>query len=183
MTDDAALVRPSLAELFLGFFGISVIGFGGVLPWARWMMVERRRWLEPREFAEMLSLCQFLPGGNIVNLAIIVGHRMHGLIGAVVAFLALMAGPFVIVLVLGAVYARYADLPEFKGALAAIGAAAAGLVVSMAVKMAASLREEPFAILPAAAAFVSVGIFRISLIATVAILAPLTIAYAWRRVR
>ncbi len=57
--------NPSVAELFAGFFYVGVCGFGGVLPWARQMIVEQRKWLTPAEFAEMLGLCQFLPGGGI----------------------------------------------------------------------------------------------------------------------
>ena len=59
----------SLAALFAGFFRIGMIGFGGVLPWARRMLVEQRKWLTAQEFTDLLALCQFLPGPNVVNLA------------------------------------------------------------------------------------------------------------------
>ncbi|MBE1043623.1 chromate transporter, partial [Escherichia coli] len=36
---------PGNAELFVGFLWLGLIGFGGVLPLARSMLVERRRWL------------------------------------------------------------------------------------------------------------------------------------------
>lgn len=68
---------PSLLALFLGFLSVGMYGFGGVLPWARRMVVEQRRWLTAAEFADLLGLCQFLPGGNIMNLTVAVGARFR----------------------------------------------------------------------------------------------------------
>src|SRR5215472_15562241 len=59
--------RPTIAELFAVFAAISLSGFGGVLAWARRMMVERRRWFTAEQFNEAFALCAFLPGGNMVN--------------------------------------------------------------------------------------------------------------------
>jgi chromate transporter len=75
----AAAPAPSIAELFLAFAAISLSGFGGVLAWARRIMVERRRWFTAEEFNEAFALCTFLPGGNMVNFAVIFGSRMRGL--------------------------------------------------------------------------------------------------------
>ena len=72
-------------------------GFGGVLPWARRMLVEKRGWLAPEEFNEVISLCQFLPGPNIVNVAVCIGSRFHGARGAFVAFMGLVLAPFALV--------------------------------------------------------------------------------------
>ena len=86
---------PTTAALFLGFLSIGIIGFGGVLPWARRMMVEQRRWLTPAEFTDLLGLCQFLPGPNIVNLAVALGSRFRGLPGAI-GYAASKAGTMVL---------------------------------------------------------------------------------------
>jgi hypothetical protein len=77
---------PTLPRLFLGFLSVGMYGFGGVLPWARRMIVEQKRWLTAAEFTDMLGLCQFLPGGNIMNVTIALGARFHGVPGAVTAF-------------------------------------------------------------------------------------------------
>lgn len=53
---------PSNGQLFSGFLMLGLIGFGGVLPLARSMLVEQRRWLTAEQFTELLGLCQFLPG-------------------------------------------------------------------------------------------------------------------------
>jgi len=64
---------PSLSELFLAFFAVSLSGFGGTLPWAYRMVVEKRRWMTAAEFSEVFSLCQFLPGANVVNFSVVFG--------------------------------------------------------------------------------------------------------------
>ncbi len=80
--ETVAQPKPSLLDLFLAFAGVAVMGFGGVLPWARRMLVEERRWLTGEEFTEVLALGQFLPGGNIINVAVVVGGRFRGPLGA-----------------------------------------------------------------------------------------------------
>src|ERR1700755_2212425 len=87
---------PTVAELFTGFFWAGVSGFGGVLPFARRMIVDKRRWLTAEEFTDMWSLCQFLPGPNIVNMSIALGLRYRGLSGALAGALGLLGAPFFI---------------------------------------------------------------------------------------
>ena len=183
--DPTAPKTPELSELFLGFLGISLSGFGGVLPWARRFLVEQRRWLGEREFAEALALCQFLPGPNIVNLSIIVGSRFRGIAGALAAFTGLVGVPLVITIALGALYARYAELATLRGTLAGLAAGAAGLILAMAAKMAMPLiREGQVApLLFAAAGFVAVGLLRLPLYWVVLVLAPLSILYCYWRPR
>jgi len=189
MSDSAASSRsanpPELSELFLGFLAISLSGFGGVLPWARRMLVERRQWLNEREFAEVLALCQFLPGPNIVNMAVIVGSRFRGVAGALSAFVGLVGVPLVIMMVCGALYARYGELETLRGALAGLAAGAAGLLVAMAAKMALPLIREGQAapLLFAVAGFIAVGLLRLPLYWVVLMLAPLSIAWCWWRPR
>ena len=58
--------QASLAALFSGFLKVSLCQFGGGLVWARRIVVDRRRWMNNQEFAETLTLCQLMPGPNIV---------------------------------------------------------------------------------------------------------------------
>src|ERR1700730_14171780 len=111
---------PTLSELFLGFLAIALTGFGGVLPWARIVLVEKRRWLSGEQFADDLSLAQFLPGPNIVNLSILIGSRFHGLAGAIVCALGLIGAPVAMMIVCGALYSRYSDVAWLRGSLAGL---------------------------------------------------------------
>jgi len=53
------------------------------------------------EFTDVLGLCQFLPGGNIINVSIAIGARFAGAPGSVAAFAGLMAAPMAVVIGLG----------------------------------------------------------------------------------
>jgi len=173
---------PGTAELFLRFTQVAVSGFGGVGPWAQRMLVEERRWLSAEEFTDLMSLCQFLPGPNIVNIAVCVGARFHGARGALAAFAGLMIAPFAIVLGLGVLYTQYGDLPAVSSAFRGISAAAAGFIVAMGLKMAASRRLRSAMALFAVVTFVSIALVRVPLGLLLIVVAPLSVAAAfWRR--
>ena len=136
--------RPDLRALFLGFSSVGLFGFGGVLPFARRMLVEERCWLSAEEFNVLLGLCQFLPGPNVINLAVVVGKRHQGVAGAVVAPLGLLAGPFVVAMLLALLYDRYGSLPLVQAMLRGIAAAGCGLLFAMAWRMGVTIRDKPF---------------------------------------
>lgn len=178
--DEAA--APSLGALFVGFFCVAALAFGGVLPWARHVMVDKRRWLTPDEFTDTLALCQLLPGPNIVNMGVAVGARFHGPAGSLVALVGLMGLPVAVVLTLATLYARFATLPQVTGALAGMAAAAAGLVIAMALKLAEPmLRRAPLASAPIVALmFAAIAVLRLPLWPVILVVAPLSVALAWR---
>lgn len=189
MTDSAVPVAspkvPALSELFLAFLGIAASGFGGVLPFARRMLVEQRKWMNEAEFAEAFALCQFLPGPNIINLSVIVGSRYHGVVGATVAFLGLVGFPTLLMMLCGFLYGLYGEVPVLRDTLAGLAAGAAGLLIAMAAKMVVALakagRVSPMIFV--LAGFLAVGIARVPLYWAVLFLAPVSIAYYWWRPR
>ncbi|GGE27688.1 chromate transporter [Agaricicola taiwanensis] len=170
---------PTLLQLFIGFGTIGLYGFGGVLPWARWMLVEKQRWLAPAEFIDLLSLCQFLPGANIVNLSTCVGVRFHGFRGALVCFIGLMAAPVAIVLLLVMLYDAYGHLPAIESAFKGVSSAAAGLILGMAIKIGWPYRKNLRVMVFAATAIVAVVFFKIPLIWVLAALLPTSMLAAW----
>jgi chromate transporter len=170
---------PTKRGLFLGFLTVGLQGFGGVLPFARRMLVEQHRWLSEREFTEVLSLSQFLPGPNIVNVSIIVGNRFRGPLGSIAAALGLMLMPFVIVLALAALYARFSDLKVVSGATNGVSAAATGLIITTGFKMACTLKGIPWHIFMSALTFIAIALLRLPLLWVLAVLAPVSIAIGW----
>lgn len=145
MTSSAAErdpARPDLWALFSGFSAVGLSGFGGVLPFARRMLVEEKRWLSAEEFNTLLGLCQFLPGPNVINLAVVVGKRYHGLAGAIVAPLGLLLGPLLIVLLLALLYDTWGEQPLAQSLLRGIAAAGCGLLFAMAWRMGAALKAK-----------------------------------------
>jgi chromate transporter len=174
---DSGSPAPSLLALFFGFASVSALAFGGVLPWARFVVVGRRGWLTPEAFTDMLAVCQLLPGPNIANMSVAIGAQFRGPLGSLAALTGLMAAPVAIVLALAAIYARFSEIPQVRGALAGMAAAAAGLVVAMALKMAGPLiRRRALAAAPViAVTFGAVALMRWPLWPVVIVLAPISI--------
>jgi chromate transporter len=178
-----ALQGVSTGALFAGFLKVGLSGFGGVLPFARRMVVEQRRWLTEQEFTEVMSLAQFLPGPNVVNASVIIGRRFGGARGALVASLGLMLMPLVIVLVLAALFAHFADIAAVRGACRGVSAAASGLVLATALKMSQPIRRTGWQVAIGAIVFVAIALARLSMLWVLAALVPVSLGLAWRKPR
>jgi chromate transporter len=171
---------PTVPSLFWNFFVIGLCGFGGVGPWARRMIVEQRRWMTAAEFTDLLGLCQFLPGGNVMNLTIAFGSRCCGIPGAIAAFVGLMAAPVAVVIGLGVLYDQYATVPAVHRGFLALAAAASALVLANALKIAAPLRTHPLGAAIALATVLAVAALRLPLLIAMPALALLSTALLWR---
>jgi chromate transporter len=179
--------RPSShADLFITFTLLALQGFGGVLAVAQRELCERKRWLTHAEFVEVMSIAQVLPGPNVVNVSLMVGDRYFGWRGAMSALAGMMTVPLVIVLIVAATYVHYANVPMVAGALRGMGAAAGGLIIGTALRLAGALRGSPLggwvASGLAAATFVAVALLRWPLAWVLLALGGAGIATAWRRI-
>ena len=180
MSSGAPQPPATLGELFIGFLSIGARAFGGVLPWAHRVMVEERHWLSPEDFAEVLALCQFLPGPNIGNCAVVLGRRWFGLAGSLAAFFGLFALPFVWVLMLASLYAEWVWHPVVRTVVTGVGTAGAGLFIGTAFKLCRPIARLPAALALVAACFVAVGVARISLLFVLPVAVPLAFLAARR---
>ena len=126
---------PNCKTLFLGFSKLGLMGFGGVLPLAQRLIVEDQKWLTADQFTDLLGVCQILPGGNIVNMAVAIGYDFAGLKGAISAVFGLMLAPTMIVISLYQLYAQFQQIPLVQHMIQGLAAAAAGLLFATGFKM------------------------------------------------
>jgi len=172
--------RVSHLALFLTFSRVSLSSFGGALFWVRRGLVEQQRWLTEREFVELLTIAQLLPGPNVLNLTVMVGHRFAGWTGAAAAAAGYLGWPCLVVIGMGVLYERYGALPQVQQALAGMSSVAAGLLLATVIKLATVLPRHWRPWLFGLLAFAGVGILRWSLLWVVGALAPLAVAAAWK---
>jgi chromate transporter len=175
--------RPhSKTELFLTFATIALQGFGGVLTIIQREIVDKRGWLTQKEFTEDWAVSQILPGGNVVNLCIILGNRYYGWRGAIAALAGILLPPLFIVLILATLYNQFVHLPQVAGAVRGMGAAAAGLIGAVSIKMMAGLKRNEMGLAVCyaliALTFIAVGLLRWPLVYAVIGLGVPAIAYA-----
>jgi chromate transporter len=170
--------RVTLAALFVNFLKVSLLGFGGGLVWARRIVVERQRWVDDHEFAEILTLCQFMPGPNIVGITICVGSRLRGPVGAVAAVAGFILIPWTIGLSLGGLYLHFTELAVLRNILGGLSSAAAGLMIATGIRLLMPHRSRQTALLFAALAFTGMVVAKLPLLVVLFGLAPGSIAIA-----
>jgi chromate transporter len=178
---DAAPALPSISRglLFASFLKMGLLGFGGSLPWARRVIVDERHWLDDREFAELIGLCQVLPGPNVVNLSVIIGARTHGALGSLIAVSGILLVPVGVMLVIAAFYASIAQDQLTRNAIAGASAAAAGLILGTAGRLLLHARPPLRGLFTGAAAFVAVGILQWPLLWVILVLVVVGVAAEW----
>lgn len=171
--------RVSRTALFLTFSRISLSSFGGALFWARRGLVEQQRWLTEREFVDLLTLGQLLPGPNVLNLTVMVGYRFSGWTGAAAAVAGYLGWPCLVVIGMGVLYQQYGGLLVVQRALAGMSIVAAGLLLATVIKLALVLPRHWRPWLFAVMAFVGVGVLRWPLLWVMGALAPLALVATW----
>jgi chromate transporter len=181
----------SLIQFFLLFSKIGLSSFGGgVSVWMHRALVERRGWLSESEFSAALALARIMPGVNIVNLAVLIGHRLMGLAGAVAGVMGLLVGPSLVVIVLAILYRQFAGSIILDTALQGLAASAAGLLIAMGLKSGSRIirigltstgrmAQGVGAIVVLVAMFVFVGVLRFPTVPIVLCLAPCSWALAF----
>ncbi|MBU6397989.1 MAG: chromate transporter [Rhodospirillales bacterium] len=172
--------RLTRTQLFTGFFQAGIMGFGGVLPIIRRLMVDEKCWLTQMEFNELFSLCQSLPGANVVNLSFAFGAREAGITGAAAAALGLLCAPVCIVLGLAWLYGQYGALPTVRHALLGLAATAAGLALGSGLRIAVPILTLPRNVLLAVAVYGLAFGLHLSLPLIVLLALPVSLLLAWR---
>lgn len=174
--------RVSLGALFLVFLQLGCTSFGGgTAGWIHRELVLRRGWIDDAEFLATLGLGQALPGANGIKTAALVGDLLHGALGALTAVLALLAGPFVIILAIGAAYSGFGDHPLMHRVLDGVAAAAIGLTFATGLRSGAQAAPGLLSLAILAGTVLCVGILRWPMLWVMLVLAPISIALALRR--
>jgi chromate transporter len=176
--------QVGLFELAWTFNHIALASFGGGLSaWSREIIVVEKKWMGEAEFLSAMTMCRILPGANQVNMAVFTGTKMRAVPGAVAAVVGLCLMPMVFVLVMAWLYFQFKEVPAVKGVLHGASAAAVALTLTMVIKTGKQCLTGLIPIGLFALAFVLNGLFRLPLLLTLAIVAPLSLLWAWPRSR
>jgi chromate transporter, chromate ion transporter (CHR) family len=141
---DAAPARGTVGEVFGAFLKLGLTSFGGPiahLGYFRAELVERRRWIDERGYADLVALSQFLPGPASSQVGFALGLRRAGPLGALAAFLAFTL-PSAALLVAFAAGAALLDGPVATGALAGLKIVAVAVVAHAVLGMARALTPD-----------------------------------------
>lgn len=126
----------SLHQIFWQFFVVGAISFGGgIVAYLKDLLVTRDRWVSDDEFIVMLSISQTMPGLNSVNIAILMGDRLRGALGAWAAAIGLLLPGGLIVMGIGVLYGINSDHPMANDVLGGVAAAAAALLATVTLNL------------------------------------------------
>jgi chromate transporter len=173
-----------LRQLFAVFFKIGVLSFGGGLSgWIYREVVHQRKWVTAESFLAGMTLAQILPGANVANVAIYVGDRIKGPLGAAVAVFAVLLGPFFVVLALAETFMWLKQFEGFDDFLDGVAASAIGLLLIVGIEAGrmAAKRVKSSAIF--LLIFICIGILNTPLIPTVLVLGLASVVWCWREAR
>ncbi|WP_162707190.1 chromate transporter [Phyllobacterium sophorae] len=173
---------PRLRSLFILCFKIGILSFGGGLTgWLYQGFVLKNRWIEEDDFASSLAISQMLPGANVVNLVICMGEQLRGPVGALSCVLGFLVGPFFAVIALCQVFDALADFALLPAISDGVAFAAMGLLVVMCMRGVRRALRFPPSVAIIALTAVLVGLLQLPLIPVVVLIAPISVALAWRR--
>lgn len=119
-------------ELFSVFFKIGAFTFGG--GWAMISIIERevvekRNWMEKKEFVDALAISQSLPGILAVNISIYTGNKQRSVMGALAATLGTVMPSFLLILLIAVFFSKIADQPAVIAIFNGIRPAVVALIV------------------------------------------------------
>jgi chromate transporter len=123
----------------LGYFlRLGTVGFGGPIATVGYMqrdLVERRGWMDRRDFLDGVALGQTMPGPLAAQVAMWVGYLRRGPLGALAVAAVFVAPSFAIVVAVGALYARYSGLAVVQSLFYGIAPAVMAIITIAAVKL------------------------------------------------
>jgi len=181
-TPAAAPPQVPLFALYRVFFWLGLLSFGGGMSaWMHREISQVRGWMTDEGFISGFALAQILPGVNSANLAVYIGQHLRGAIGATVALVGMLTGPFIVVIAVAMVYNRLIGLPGFAAATAGVAAVAVGMLMRLGVILAKRVPRRAVAYAVMLATFTAVGVLQWPLVPVVAVMAPLSIIAAWPR--
>ncbi len=122
-----------LLKLFTTFFKIGLFSFGGgfaMIPLIQREVIERHKWINSKDFVDMLVLAQSTPGPIAVNTAVFVGYKTAGIVGAVAATLGTVLPSFIVILLLALFFAEVRENRYVDAAFRAMRPAVVALIVA-----------------------------------------------------
>ena len=136
--------RGTVTEVFLAFLSLGCTSFGGPvahLGYFRTEFVERRRWIDDAAYADIVALCQFLPGPASSQVGMALGKLRAGYAGAIAAFIGFTL-PSVLLILAFAYGATALTGPAAQGALHGLQMAALAVVAQAVWAMSKSLTPD-----------------------------------------
>ena len=139
---------PILLQLFLTFAKIGLFTFGGgyaMISIIENICVERKKWITHDEMMEITVIAESTPGPIAINCATYVGQKTAGLLGSIVATVAIALPSFVVILLIATLLDNFLEITLIANAFKGIKIGVGLLIFTVALSM---LKKMPPKLLP-----------------------------------
>lgn len=155
-------------KLFFSTLRLSACTFGGgfvIIPLMKKKFVEELHWIEEQEMLDLTAIAQSSPGAIAVNVSILVGYHVAGVLGALMTVLGTILPPLAIISVVSFFYAAVRDNiivnMIMTGMLAGVAAVICDVVITMGIGIMKQKRLLPIIVL--LVSFIAVRFFYINI--------------------
>lgn len=127
-----------LWNLFRATFTLSAFTFGGgfvIVSLMRKKFVDELKWLEEDEMLDITAIAQSSPGPIPVNASVILGYRMYGVVGSLVAILGTILPPMIIISVISVFYEEFRENKVIALALQVMRAGVAAVIFDVVINL------------------------------------------------
>ena len=132
-----------MLDIFWSFLKIGAFTFGGgyaMIPLIQHEVIHRRRWIEERDFLDLLTLAQTAPGPIALNTAVFVGYKRRGYLGALSAIMGVILPSFLVILVVAIFFASIRNNAYVDAAFKGMRPAVVALIVAPIVGLTKGMR-------------------------------------------
>lgn len=161
--------KQVLRKLFFSTLYLSAFTFGGgyvIVTLMKQKFVDELHWIEEGEMLDLIAIAQSAPGAIAVNGAIVVGYKLAGVLGAMIAILATIIPPFFIITAISYCYELFRDNFVVSRMLAGMQAGVGAVIASVVWDMGGGIvrQKDPASLVIMAAAFLAACVFRVNVI-------------------
>lgn len=170
--------------LFRITFYISAFTFGGgyvVIPMMRKYFVEDLELITEQELMDMAAIAQSSPGAIAVNIAVLVGYRISGMLGAIISAIGTILPPILILSVISIFYKAFRDNQIISAILKGMEAGVAATIVDLIIDMVQGILQEKnwLLTLMAPITFIASFVFNVNVLLIIITCAVLAIAQTY----
>lgn len=120
-----------LIELFLVFFKIGLVSFGG--GYAMLPLIDRevtsKSWVQPEQLLDIIAVAGMSPGPIATNSAVMIGYNVAGVLGAIAAILGMILPSLIIILIVAMFFFQIQEHPVVKSAFYGLRPVITGLIL------------------------------------------------------
>ncbi|MBQ6691744.1 MAG: chromate transporter [Clostridia bacterium] len=156
-----------LGKLFISVFLLSAFTFGGgyvIVPLMRKKFVEQLKWIDEQEMLDLVAIGQSSPGPIAINTAVLVGYRICGVIGSLIAVFGAILPPLIIITVVSLFYAAFRDNKIVSLVMHGMQIGVAAVIGSVVISMAKQIlkKERVLSVIMMVAVLIASAVYKVN---------------------